>query len=200
MYDKKRIAAGLGTALVLWAVVGMIIMSSGVALGDYPVAGVGGFVLSGSNINAQQMLVYPGTAESRNGTTPAAIIEFQQVTIEDFTLAIKQDISDLPGVKGTVNIRLTSVNDANLQAEGVIVKASAIRSDFAQFQNLVVEDSYGTRPSEKLTLTGTQADLVGGVKIQAHYLAVRSFDFPAFEADVWWDTNNDGRYEFGGPN
>lgn len=200
MYDKQRIASGLATALVLWTVIGVVIMNSGIALGGYPVAGVGGFVLSGSTISAEQMLVYPGTAESRTGTTPAAILEFRNVTVEDFTLAIEMNIDDVPGVQGRVNIRLTSVQDANLVAEGVVLKASSARSDFAQFQNLVVQDHYGTRPSQKLTLTGTQADLVGGVRIQTHYLAVRSFDFPAFEAEVWWDSNNDGRYEFGGPN
>ncbi|MFB6143160.1 MAG: hypothetical protein ABEJ30_07440 [Halorientalis sp.] len=199
MYDRNRIAGGLASAFVVWVVVAMLIMNTGVAMGAYPVSGVGGFVLAGSTIDAQQMLVYPGTADSRGGTTPAAVLEFQNVTIEDFTLAFNLDLNSVPQVDGIVSIRFTSVQNADLVAEGVIVKASAVRADQAVFQNLVYDDMYSTQASQKIEITGTQATLTGSVRIQTHYLAVRQFDFPAFELEVWWDTDRDGVWEYGGP-
>lgn len=200
MYDKKRIASGFASALVLWTVIAMVVMSSGVALGDYPVAGAGGFTLASSNITAQGLTVYPGKGQSRYGDEPAVVLELQGAVIKDLTISSDISVDNVPGVQGNVTIELTSVQGADLRAQGVILKARAIKSDTATFGELTVQERNRGSARDKFELTGKSATLVGNAEIQAYYLAVRSFDFPAFEANVKWDVDQDGIFEFGGSN
>src|SRR6056297_1708976 len=93
MYDNKRLASGVGVLLSLWALVGLLVMSSGVGLAvSAPLSPSGGFVIEANYLGAEQSI--STASKTRTTGVPAAKFRITKSYAEYLTLKKTLDLGD----------------------------------------------------------------------------------------------------------
>jgi hypothetical protein len=187
MYDRSRMAQGAGASLALWALIGLLVTSTGVAYA-LPLGGVGGFVVNGSQVTAEDITLYPGVDDtSERSAYPQAVVELQSVQIQDLTLRKTIPVDAIPGLSGTATLSI--VSSGTTEADRILLKSSALTSDRAIFQQLQIDEQPVDDPSSQFTL---RADGDPGLELQnanirAHYLTTSSITLPQLSLTVDYD-------------
>lgn len=241
MYDKDTLAKSTGASLGVVAIVGMLFMSTGMAFAA-PIANIGGFQVQADSVEADNFILYPGSAQTSNsgaetGTDnyPMAVNELGNATITGFALVKEIDVSDLSSDTGGLNGNLSIVVASNdtVTADSILLKTPALSADVGSFSGLTIyEKSTGdinqafTLQANKsvdqdfrlanddasavANLNGNQNGLTTGTSdnaavylenanIQAAYLVTSQISLNNLGVEVWYDENDDGTYEVGGP-
>ncbi|SEO66465.1 PKD repeat-containing protein [Halorientalis persicus] len=202
MYNRKRIARGAGTAVATWALIGLLVMSTGVAFA-LPLAGVGGFNITASQITADDMVLYPGVGNTDSEENfPQTVVQLSNTDIQEFGLTKDLDMGSLPmsPLPGTVRIKFMSPGGTD--GGNILVKSTALRSDQATFNDFLTNDTnasdargrWSIRSDGPVTLQGTDRS---GVQIRAHYLAADRISITDLRFFACYDADDDGTFEWG---
>ena len=202
MYNRKRIARGAGTAVATWALIGLLVMSTGVAYA-LPLAGVGGFNITASQITADDMVLYPGVEGTDSEENfPQTVVQLSNTEIQEFGLTKDLDMGSLPmsPLPGTVRIKFMSPGGTD--GGNILVKSTALRADQATFNDFLTNDTnasdargrWSIRSDGPVTLQGTDRS---GVQIRAHYLAADQISITDLRFFACYDVDNDGTFEWG---
>ncbi|RXK46279.1 PKD domain-containing protein [Halorientalis pallida] len=202
MYDRKRIARGAGTAVATWALIGLLIMSTGVAYA-LPLAGVGGFNITASEITADDLVLYPGVGNTDSEENfPQTVVQLSNTDIQQFALTKDLDLGSVPmsPLPGTLRIKFLSPDGTD--GGDVLVKSTALGADKATFTNFVTNDTNASdargrwriRSDGPVTLEGDDRN---GVRIRAHYLAADRISITDLRFFACYDVDNDGSFEWG---
>jgi len=221
MHDKKRLASGVGVLLTLWALVGLLIMSSGVGLAvSAPLSPSGGFVVEANYLGAEESV---STASITDTTgVPAAQFEVTRSYAEYLRLMKTLDVDDVPGLNGQIRLLIQS-DTATLQ--GVTFKTNDLSASTARWRGFVLDERYadsrfdqfysyaGPNPEEA---TNTDDPLeVGGstpgavrkseepgfqlynTRIEMSSLTADQVTLSNLDLRVQYDPDDDGTYEYG---
>ncbi|WP_247006007.1 PA14 domain-containing protein [Halorientalis litorea] len=145
---------------------------------------------------------------------PTLILELSQVEFSNIVLTKDIDVSGLPGLSGTAQIRLNGGNTFNTNQ--LLFKASSLRADTSTFNGFIADERQdpdsrrqlrvATGPGSPADPTRSLVDLnasagqdgltLGTVKIQSHYLAADSVPLASVQLGVQYDPNDDGTFEY----
>ncbi|WP_136716643.1 PKD domain-containing protein [Halorientalis salina] len=200
MYNRTRVARGTGAAVAVWALVGWIVISTGVAYA-LPLAGIGGFTITAEEVTADSLLLYPGVGDtSERDAYPQTISELQNTDLVDLAVTKTIDLNSTPGLSG--NLRMDLVSQGQTTGTSVVLKSSVLRSEGAAFEQFEIRelnssDTFGQFEIESggpVTLGGSGSE---PVKIRAHYLATNSISVSNLKLGVCYDPDDDSDYEYG---
>lgn len=195
MYNRKRIARGAGTAVAVWALVGLLVMSTGVAYA-LPLAGIGGFTVSADRITSDGMTLYHGVGDtSEIDAYPQAIVELTETEMIDMSLTKTMDVSGVPGLSGTAKLRIDSAG--RTQGSAVVVKSSALTANGATFEQFAIDERNTTDPRTAFTMRADEGMEMRDARIRAHYLATNSISLSDMSLVMCYDPDGDGAYEYG---
>ncbi|WP_169302402.1 PKD domain-containing protein [Halorientalis salina] len=200
MYNRKRVARGAGTAIAVWALLGLFIVSTGVAYA-LPLAGVGGFTITADEVQADNLLLYPGVGDtSERDAYPQTIAELEGTTITDLTASKTIGLDSTPGLSGKFRVSIVSQGESDGSA--LLLKSSALQSSSAEFTNFSIEEMASDDPRGRFELESNGPVTLGGtgqypVRIRAHYVALNSVSTPNLGLRVCYDPDNDDEYEYG---
>jgi hypothetical protein len=195
MYNRKRIARGAGTAIAVWALVGLLVMSTGTAYA-LPLAGIGGFTISAEEIEANNMFMYPGSGSTEQvDTYPQMIVEMEGAVLTDLRLRKTIDVSGVAGLSGNLSIRF--VSNGQTDSSDVLVKTSAIESRETEFEDFLIDDMNGTSPGSRFKIESQGPVTLKQSNIRAHYLATDSISLPNLQMVACYDPDGDGEYDYG---
>jgi PKD repeat protein len=195
MYDRQRVARGAGAAIAVWALIGLVFLSSGVAYA-VPLAGFGGFNASIGVVEADSLALYPSVGDtSEQDAYPQTVIELSNTQLTDLEAYKDLDVSTVPGFSGTARFRLAGRGD--IDSGDVLLKSSALTADDAQFDGFVIEDSGNESVDSSFEIFANDRARLESVKIKAHYLTASSVELPNLALGVCYDSNNDGTWERG---
>jgi hypothetical protein len=179
MYDRTRIARGAGTAVAVWALVGLLVMSTGVAFA-LPRAGIGGFNVSATEIAADQLTLYPGSADTSNTSGyPQAVVELKNVDAQNLQL-VKHFNLDYYGLSG--NARLVIWSRGATDGGAMLLKSSVVSANGVSFTDFGIDESNTSDVSTRLEVTSqSEVDL----------------NDPDLRLAVCYDPDNDDAWEYG---
>ena len=195
MYKKKRLLGGTGASLLIVAIVGLIVLSSGTAYAA-PLAGGGGFTVEAEEIRSEEFLLYPSAGQSDQGETPVAVVEQRGVEIDGLVLTRKQEV---PMMDGTMEISFTA--DETVTADQQYIKLTGLEAESATFNGQVINAQPSENPEQQFQQTaGENADPEQGyltnitgegpgmvqkdVKIDMVYLASNEITLPGLDVSV----------------
>src|SRR6056297_673445 len=221
MYDNKRLASGVGVLLSLWALVGLLVMSSGVGVAvSAPLSPSGGFVVEANYLGAEQSI--STASKTRTTGVPAAKFRITKSYAEYLTLKKTLDVSDVPGLNGTMRLLIQS-DTATLQ--GVTFRTNDLTASTARWRGFVLDERYnesrfeqfysyaGPNPEDAPNTNDTME--VGGstpgavkksekpgfqlynARIEMSSLTADQVQLSNLDLRVQWDVNSDGDYEYG---
>jgi PKD repeat protein len=195
MYDRQRVARGAGAAIAVWALIGLVFLSSGVAYA-VPLAGFGGFNASIGVVEADSLALYPSVGDtSEQDAYPQTVIELSNTQLTDLEAYKDLDVSTVPGFSGTARFRLAGRGD--IDSGDVLLKSSALTADDAQFDGFVIEDSGNESVDSSFEIFANDRARLESVNIKAHYLTASSVELSNLALGVCYDSNNDGTWERG---
>ena len=200
MYNRKRISRASGVAIAIWAFLGLLIMSTGVAYA-LPLAGVGGFTITAEEVTADNLLLYPGVGDtSERDAYPQTIAELQGTTLRDLTASKTIGLGPTPGLSG--KFRVSIVSEGESVGSDVLLKSSALQSSSAEFDDFALEEMAASDPRGRFEIESNGPVTLGGtgqypVRIRAHYLAINSISTPNLGLSVCYDPDDDDTYEVG---
>ncbi|MFB6164648.1 MAG: DUF6230 family protein [Haloarculaceae archaeon] len=196
MYNRKRIARGAGTAVAAWALVGLLVMSTGVAYA-VPLAGIGGFTISADRITSDSMTLYHGVGDtSEIDAYPQAMIELTDAKMLDMRLAKTFDVNAIPGLSGTAKLRIDT--DGQTVGDAVLVKSTAMSARGATFKQFAIEERNTTDPRTAFTMRADDGIVMQDAEIRAHYLATNHITLSHMSLVVCYNPDNtDNTYEYG---
>jgi PKD repeat protein len=195
MYDRQRVARGAGAAIAVWALIGLVFLSSGVAYA-VPLAGFGGFNASIGVVEADSLALYPSVGDtSEQDAYPQTVIELSNTQLTDLEAYKDLDVSTVPGLSGTARFRLAGRGD--IDSGDVLLKSSALTADDAQFDGFVIEDSGNESVDSSFEIFANDRARLESVNIKAHYLTASSVELSNLALGVCYDSNNDGTWERG---
>jgi hypothetical protein len=138
MYDNKRLASGVGVLLTLWALVGLLVVSSGVGLAvSAPLSPSGGFVVEANYLGADQSKSTASITETTG--VPAAKFEITKSYAEYLKLMKTLDVSSVPGLNGKIRLLIQS-DTAKLK--GVTFKTNDLTASTARWRGFVLDERY----------------------------------------------------------
>ena len=218
MYDNRRLASGIGVLFVLWTLVGLLVVSSGVG-GSIPLTGTGGFNVSASYFGASESESVPATTS--NGA-PAAQFEVATTVAEDLEVEKTLGLESMPGVQGDLRLVITA-DRATLNS--VMFKTDDLRAGTAIWRGFVLDErntdsrftefvAYAGPNPQSAVNTGTQFAIDGSdpgatdrSESPAFQLYNAEFKMSTLTADqvtlqnlgliVQYDPDDDGTYEYG---
>lgn len=196
MYNRKRVTRGAGVALAVWGLIGLLIMSTGIAYA-VPLAGLGGFDIAASEISADNMLLYPGVGDtSTMEHYPQTVVELEDVEIDGLWLYKTFDLSNTPGVSGQARVLFVSGGTTN--AESMVVKSTAFATEGdATFQDFEINEQASSDPRAQFDITADGPVTLDRPRIKAHYLASGSISLSNTNLMMCYDPDNDDVYEVG---
>lgn len=196
MYNRERIARGIGAALAIWGLIGFLILSTGVAYAA-PLAGIGGFNIAATEISADNMLLYPGVGDtSTMERYPQTIVELQDVILQDLWLYKTFDLSKARGVKGQA--RVYFIVDGTSNAESIVVKSTAMATEGeATFQDFAIDEHTSSDPRGQFEISADGPVALERPRINAHYLASGSITLSSTHLMMCYDPDGDDDYEIG---
>lgn len=218
MYDNKRLASGIGVLFMLWTLVGLLVVSSGVGV-SVPLTGTGGFNVSASYFGASESESVPGT--STNGA-PVAKFEIAKTVARDLEVEKTLAIDSLPGVQGNLRLVITA-DQATLNT--VMFKTDSLTAGTAIWRGFVLDErksdsrfdefvAYAGPDPQGAVNTGTPFAIDGSdpgatdqSEAPAFQLYNAEFKMSTLTADqvtlnnlgliVQYDPDDDGTYEYG---
>lgn len=194
MYDRTRIARGAGAAVAVWALIGLLVMSTGVAFA-LPLAGIGGFKVSATEITADRMTLYPGSADTSNTSAyPQAVVELKDVNAQNLQV-VKNFNLNYYGLSGDARLVLWSRGTADGGA--MLLKSSALTATDAAFTDFDIDESNTSDISTQLEITSQNAVEMDDAELRAHYLATNQIRVPDLRLAVCYDPDDDGTWEYG---
>lgn len=196
MYNRKRIARSAGAAVAVWALIGLLVMSSGVAYA-VPLAGLGGFNIAASSISASNLVMYPGAGDtSTMDRYPMTVAELQNVRIRDLWLYKTINLGRTPGLSGTA--RVYFVTSGTSRADNILVKSSALATDgHATFHDFAVQEHASSDPRGQFAITSNGPVTLERPRINAHYLTSSSISISNTYLAMCYDPDGDQVYEIG---
>ena len=218
MYDNKRLASGIGVLFMLWTLVGLLVVSSGVGV-SIPLTGTGGFNVSATYFGASESESIPATTS--NGA-PAAKVEIAKTAAQNLELEKTLAIDSLPGVRGNLRLVITA-DQATLNT--VMFKTDSLTAGTAIWRGFVLDErradsrfdefvAYAGPNPQGAVNTGTQFAIdgsdpgaTGRSEEPAFQLYNAEFKMSTLTADqvtlenlgliVQYDPDGDGTYEYG---
>lgn len=195
MYDRERIARGAGAAIAVWALVGLVIMSTGVAYA-VPLAGVGGFVITADEIRSDTLVLYPGVGDtSERDVYPQALVELRDTRLRGLRAYKDLDLTRTPVFTGELRFLLT--NRGTLRGESILLKSSALEAEDATFDDFAIEDEATGDVRTSFEISSTGGATLEDADIRAHYLTSNTLRSSNLMIYACWDRDNDGSYEYG---
>lgn len=204
---------GAGLLVALWAVVGLVIVSSGVAV-SVPLSGGGGFTVAAEYLSAERSVSTPGETDSTaTEQRPTAVFELSESTATNLRVQKTLAIDQLPGLNG--NIRL-GISSGRAEIEGVVLKTDRLQAERAVFRGFVIDErnrdsifdqfvsTAGPNPQQT---AGEPVDVEGsgnepGIELQtarinAYSLTADRAQLSNLNLVVAYDPDSDGTYEYG---
>lgn len=211
MYDTTILAKTTGASLGIVALVGLLFLTTGTAFA-VPLAGVGGFQIQADSIEGDDLLLYPGLADSSQvDDYPNSIVELRSNTIEGLRLTKTLDLSDYTDAADG-RARLVITSDGTVEADRLLLKTPALEADEATFNGLEISESDSDSLDRAFEIRAPsnpaetrQIDLDGGsnpglelenADIRATYLATNEITLPGLELKFQYDSDGDGDYEY----
>lgn len=219
MYDSKRLASGVGVLFVLWASVGLLVVSTGVGV-SVPLSGTGGFNISASYLGASESRSVPAQTAGTNASV--AKFEIEESYAQNLQLAKTVNVSDFPGVEGNIRL-LIQAQEASI--DGVMYKTDHITADRAVWRGFVLDERRADDPrnqfvayagpnpnsavntDDPLTVAGSEPGAVEpgtrpafelhGAHIAASKLTADQVSLTNLGVVVQYDPDSDGTYEYG---
>lgn len=205
MYDRKRLVGGTGVSFLAVALVGAIVLSSGMAYAA-PLGSTNGFTVEADEIRADEFLLYPSSGEDSAGSTPVVVVEQRDVVIEGLTLTRKQDV---PMMDGTMEISFTA--EEPVRADQQYIKMTGLHAKKSTFNGQVINAQPSQNPERQFRMTaganakpedgyltdinsGTPGMVQKDVTIEMAYLASNEISLPGLNVDVEYnpDPNSKG--------
>lgn len=222
MYDNKRLASGVGVLLSLWALVGLLVMSSGVGLAvSAPLSPSGGFVVEANYMGAEQSISTSGSYSKSTGV-PVAKFEITESYVEYLRLSKTLNVSgsDVPGLNGKMRLLIQS-DTATLQ--GVTFKTNDLTASTARWRGFVLDERYdsgskfysyaGPNPEsapntdDTMEVDGSTPGAVRksekpgfqlyNARIEMSSLTADQVTLSNLDLRVQYDPDDDGDYEYG---
>jgi len=192
MYERKRIARGLGAALAVWGLLALIVMSTGVAYAA-PIAGIGGFNIVVGEVTSDAVTVYPSVDDTTEESAyPMTTIELENADFEE--LIIYKTV-DVPAVPGQSRVIITS--NGEVGGGDTFVRASAFSADNSIFRDFELDESNTDDPATAFTISSDRETTLQNVGLQAHYLAANTISLNELTLRVCHDPDGDDVYEWG---
>lgn len=207
MYDKRRLAISTAVSFGVVVLIGVLVVSSGVAYA-VPLAGVGGFTVEADEIRGDGMFIYPDVEEtSEQDAVPVAVTELQSAEIDGLVLTKTMDASPLPGLDGTMTVQISQGGNQTVETGQQMLKFSRLQAGGSQFSGQVINEYNSDNPREQFDITapgeaqeGQTVNITGqepglvlrDAEIQTHYLAVSSISIPDLQFDVTYDESGGG--------
>ncbi|WP_136716659.1 hypothetical protein [Halorientalis salina] len=221
MYDNKRLASGVGVLLTLWALVGLLVMSSGVGLAvSAPLSPSGGFVVEANYLGAEESVSTASTTETTG--VPAAKFEVTKSYAEYLKLMKTLDVSTVPGLNGQIRLLIQS-DTATLQ--GVTFRTNDLTASTARWRGFVLDErneesrfdqfySYAGPNPEEAPNTDDEMEVGGSTpgavkkseepgfqlyntRIEMSSLTADQVTLSNLDLRVQYDPDGDGTYEYG---
>lgn len=147
---NKVLAAGMGG---LGAVIGMLLLT-GKLFAAFPLAGIGGFVISAPGISGTNFTLTPSlTATDQQGGWPASLIKMDTVSIpKDFELTKQFDLSATPigALIPTANLNILA---SSLTGNGLQLDSTGLQASDAKFTAFAASEQDAVVPSGTVTKT-----------------------------------------------
>lgn len=213
MYDRRYLMTGAGLLVALWAIVGLVIVSSGVAV-SVPLSGSGGFTVAADYLSAERSVSTPGETDSTDSNQrPTAVFELSESTATDLRVQKTLSVAQLPGLNG--NIRL-GISSGRAEIEGVVLKTDRLQAERAVFRGFVIDERNRDSIFDQFVATagpnpqataGNPVDVEGsgdepGIELQtarinAYSLTADRAQLSNLNLVVAYDPDSDGTYEYG---
>jgi hypothetical protein len=167
MYDKSILAKSTGASLGVVAIVGMLFLSTGTAFA-LPISGIGGFTISATEINGNDLVLYPaGPADGADAENtdqyPQAIVELTGTEIVDLRLEKTFDLGQygFPDSAGNARLVITAGNNGStVTTEGILLKTPKLGASSATFNGLTIDEDNSTSIRDTFEIT---ADVDGSL-------------------------------------
>jgi hypothetical protein len=219
MYDTKRLASGVGVLLTLWALVGLLLLSTGVGV-SVPLSSSGGFNVSADYLTASEATVVPAKTKI---VTPSVLFEVKSSYIRQLNLQKTLNVSDVPGLTGRLQVQVRS---EEATARGVAFKTDRITAQTATWRGFVLDERTGPKifdrfkayagpnpnqapnTDDPLAIEGSDAGAIRpsdgdsafelrGAKITTSTLSADRLQLSDLSLRVRYDFDNDGEFEYG---
>lgn len=195
MYDRQQIARGAGATIAVWALVGLLITSTGVAYA-VPLAGVGGFRITADEISSETFVLYPGVGDtSEREVYPQTLVELQDIRLQG--LRAYKDIDLAGNLLFTGRLRFLLVNRGTIDGESLLVKTSALEADDATFDQFSIEDEDTGDVRTSFEIRSAGGTMLEDADIRAHYLTTNTLESSNLMIWACWDRDGDGVFEYG---
>lgn len=219
MYDRNRLASGLGVLFALWAVVGLLVLSTGVGV-SIPLSGSGGFNLTATYFGASESRATPAVTNETGA--PATTFEVEKSYAQELQLEKTLNFSSIAGVDGNLRL-LIQADEARI--DGAMYKTNHVDAQSATWRGFVLDEraesattdqfqSYaGPNPSSSLntddtvSIAGSTSGAVEPGEQPAFELHDARIEMSKLTADqvslenlvlvVQYDIDSDGTYEYG---
>jgi hypothetical protein len=165
MYDKDTLAKSTGASLGVVAIVGMLFMSTGMAFAA-PIANIGGFQVQAETVEADNFILYPGSAQTSNSgdvaTTdnyPMAVNELDNATITGFALVKEIDVGELTNNDGGLsgNLSIVVASNDTVTADSILLKTPALSADVGAFSGLTIYEESTNDLNNAFTLKANKS-------------------------------------------
>ncbi|MFB6084066.1 MAG: hypothetical protein ABEJ94_07465 [Halorientalis sp.] len=219
MYDTKRLASGVGVLLTLWALVGLLILGTGVGV-SVPLSSTGGFNVSADYMSASEATVVPAKTKI---VTPSVLFEVERSYIRGLVLRKTLNVSGVPGLSGRLQIQ---VRAEEATARGVAFKTDRITAQTAIWRGFVLDERTGPKifdrfyayagpnpnqapnTDDPLQIEGSDPGVIRpsngdpafelrGAKITTSTLSADRIQLSEMSLRVRYDYDNDGEFEYG---
>ncbi|MFB6164545.1 MAG: hypothetical protein ABEJ31_05250 [Haloarculaceae archaeon] len=219
MYDNRRLASGVGVLLTLWALVGLLVLSSGVGV-SIPITATGGFNMTADYMSASEATAVPSKVPQR--LVPAVTFEIKKSYVQGLQIEKTLDVGSLPGLNG--NLRLLIRSDT-AKIDGVSFQTNHITAKKAIWRGFILDErrndsvydqflAYaGPNPNDHLN-TNDPLQIAGSTpgatrpgeraafqlynaRIHSSHLAADQVDLSNMLLVVQYDPDDDGVYEYG---
>jgi hypothetical protein len=219
MYETKRLASGVGVLLTLWALVGLLVLSTGVGV-SVPLSSSGGFNITADYLGAEESTSVPATTDETGA--PVAKFEISNSYAEYLQLEKTLNVSSVPGLNGKMRLLIRS---DTAELNGVTFKTNRLTAGTARWRGFVLDErnaeeieeqfiSYaGPNPKEvpntddPMQIQGSTPGAVRpseepafqlyNARIETSYLTADQVKLSNIDLWVQYDPDGDDNYEYG---
>ncbi|WP_246986488.1 DUF6230 family protein [Halorientalis marina] len=164
MYDKSILAKSTGASLGVVAIVGMLFLSTGTAFA-LPISGIGGFTISATEIEGENLKLYPAGAQDRPNDAsnasqyPQGVVELTDTTITDLRLTKEFDLGEFTGFPdsaGNARLVITAGNNGTkVSTNNILLKTPKLGAQSATFNGLTINEQNSNNIRETFTITAS---------------------------------------------
>ncbi|WP_051330828.1 DUF6230 family protein [Aneurinibacillus terranovensis] len=176
--NKRRFLTAGGLGFGGLGVLLITLFSTGTAFAAFPLTGIGGFVVSATDITGTNFKQYPAVGQSsEKQMLPEAAIELDSSTIKGLNLSKDLDVSSQLGPLGISKVRVVITADGDVTGGGMKMRVSGLTADMASFSNLDIEEHYDSDPLKKLDLQAPSLHLTNA-QLNTHSLLANTMNIP----------------------